>query len=136
MRLLMPGDLETRAAQVEAAVAAKLDSGTAWLLRRELKKLPRLLDDGETIVRMAQGKIGDATGLLVATDRRLMFVAEAIVRNTHESYPYTEITGIETQVDVVNSQLTVSAGDETAVISGIYPKDQAMEIADHVRNLT
>lgn len=71
-------------AQVAQAVDAKLDLGTQWLLRREIRMLPLLLPGGEEIVHMAQGRHEGGTGLVVATDRRLMFVEQGIVHRRVE----------------------------------------------------
>jgi hypothetical protein len=123
--------------QVAHAVATKLDAGTKWLLRREIAKLPGLLPEGEEIVDMAQGRHEGATGLIVVTDRRLMFVELGAAHRRVEDYPYAEVDSIQADVDVVSSALTISRFDEEeATISRVYPKARTMEIADYVHSRT
>jgi hypothetical protein len=123
--------------QVAQAVATKLDAGTKWLLRREIGKLPALLPEGEEVVDMAQGRHDGATGLVVVTDRRLMFVELGPAHRRVEDYPYAEVDSIQADVDVVSSALTISRFDEEeATISRVYPKARTMEIADYVHSRT
>jgi hypothetical protein len=123
-------------ARVEQAVAAKLDSGTRWLLRREIGNLAQLLPAGEKIVHMAQGRHEGATGLIVATDYRVLFVEQGIAHSRVEDYPYVEIRAIQVDVSVVASELKISRLDDEVTISRVYPKDRTLEIADYVRTRT
>jgi hypothetical protein len=122
--------------QVAQAVAAKLDAGTRWLLRREIDKLPGLLPEGEEIVHMAQGRHEGATGLVVVTDRRLMFVELGVTHRRVEDYPYAEVASIQADIDVVSSELTISRFNDETTISRVYPKARTMEIADYVHSRT
>lgn len=129
----MRGDLE---AQVDQAVAAKLDGGTRWLLRREIDKLPRLLPPGEEILHMAQGRLEGGTGLIVATARRLMFVEQGVAHQRVEDLPYELILSVQAEVNVVASKLTISGPASEVSISRVYPKARTMEIAEYVRGRT
>jgi hypothetical protein len=122
--------------RVAHAVAAKLDAGTRWLLRREVGNLAHLLPAGEEIVHLAQGRHEEATGLIVATDRRLLFIEQGISHQRVEDYPYAEIRSVQVDVSVVSSELTLSAFDGESTIGRVYPKDRTLEIADYVRTRT
>ena len=122
--------------QVAHAVAAKLDAGTRWLLRREIGNLAHLLPAGQEIVHLAQGRHEGATGLIVATDRRLLFIEQGISHSRVEDYPYVEIRAIQVDVSVVASELKISRLDDEVTISRVYPKDRTLEIADYVRTRT
>jgi hypothetical protein len=119
--------------QVAHAVAAKLDAGTKWLLRREIANLAQLLPAGEEIVHMAQGRHEGATGLIVATDHRLLFIEQGVAHRRVEDYPYAGISSVQVDVSVVSSELKISQFDGDATISRVYPKDRTLEIADYVR---
>jgi hypothetical protein len=129
----MASDTESVVAQ---AVDAKLDAGTRWLLRREIDKLPRLLPRGEEIVHMAQGRHEGGTGLIVVTDRRLMFVEQGIGHSRVEDFPYVDISSVQADVSVVSSELTLSRFDGDTTINRVYPKDCTMEIAAYVHSRT
>jgi hypothetical protein len=79
--------------RVKRAVADKLDSGTRWLLRREVEHLPRLLPAGEEILILAQGRLDGGTGMIVVTDTRLMFFEQGISHRRVEDLPYLAIEG-------------------------------------------
>ena len=124
-------------ARVTQAVDAKLDPGTRWLLRREIDKLPRLLPEGEEILFLAQGRLGTGTGMIVVTERRLMFVEQGISHRRVEDFPYLELESAQADIDVVSSELILSRfSGERTTISRVYPKDQTMEIADYIRART
>jgi len=71
---------------VEQAVAAKLDAGTRWLLRREIEQLPRLLPAGEEIELLAQGRLDEGTG-----PRRRRSAASIPRRRTMEIADYVRV---------------------------------------------
>jgi len=119
---------------VEQAVAAKLDPGTRWLLRREIEQLPRLLPAGEEIELLAQGRLDEGTGLVVITGRRLMFLEQGVSHRRVVDFPYLQVESIQADVSVVSSDLTLRGFDaEETTIGRVYPKARTMEIADYVR---
>ena len=119
--------------RVKRAVADKLDSGTKWLLRREIEQLPRLLPEGEEILILAQGRLDGGTGMIVVTDTRLLFFEQGISHRRIEDLPYLEIEGVEADVSVVSSDLILTRfSGERVTIGRVYPKARTMEIADYV----
>jgi hypothetical protein len=56
---------------------------------RELKKLTEHLWHDEQVKEMTSGFYGGGQGLVVLTDRRLMFIKEGIVSRTSEDFPWT-----------------------------------------------
>ena len=123
--------------RVRRAVADKLDSGTRWLLRREVEQLPRLLPEGEEILILAQGRLDGGTGMIVVTDTRLIFFEQGISHRRVEDVPYIAVEAVEVDVSVVLSDLIISrfAGDQVT-IGRVYPKARTMEIADYVDSRT
>lgn len=118
--------------QVEEAIR-ELDSGTKWLLRRELERLPEILSGGEQIVELAHGVVEEDPGMVVATDRRLVFLHEGISRRRMEDFPYERITSIQAEKSVVKSMLTITTGEQEVVIHRIYPKDRTLALTDPLR---
>ena len=118
--------------EVEGAVR-KLDSGTQWLLRRELERLPEILRRDERIVEIAHGVVEEDPGMVVATDGRLVFLHEGLSRRRMEEFPYDRITTVKAEKSVVKSMLTVSAGDQEVAIHRIYPKDRTLALTDPMR---
>ena len=120
--------------RVGRAVADKLDPGTRWLLRREIERLPYLIPDGERIELLAQGRLDDGTGMIVVTDRRLMFLEQGVSHRRVVDLPYLQVESVQADVSVIASELTVSGFDgQETTIGRVYPKASTMEIADFVR---
>lgn len=57
---------------LEQLANEKLSMG--FMVRREMKKLPELLGEQEDVVNLARGEYDGKEGLIVVTDRRIMFV--------------------------------------------------------------
>jgi hypothetical protein len=69
--------------------AAKNKMQTRLGAGREMKRLTTYLWEGESVHLMAAGRYGGGTGLVVLTDRRLLFVMDGVMRQTIEDFPWT-----------------------------------------------
>jgi hypothetical protein len=81
------------------------------------------------VIDMAPGISAGHDGVLVATDRRLLFIS---VRRTL-SFPYEQVSLVAVKGKWFGARLAVSATGGKGVISGIAP-GHAAEIADLVRS--
>jgi Bacterial PH domain/Short C-terminal domain len=116
-------------ADIEAAkhkMHTKLGSG------REIKKLISYLWDDETVDLMASGTYGAGTGLLVLTDRRLLFLKEGVFSKTTEDFPMEKISSVQWSSGVLLGALTVFASGNKAEIKSVN-KDDGKHIADTIR---
>ena len=52
--------------------------------KKELKKLPSMLNEHEEVVNLVNGRYEGNEGLVVVTDRRVMFIDEGLVRTHRE----------------------------------------------------
>jgi hypothetical protein len=111
----------------------KLPRGWKIGIRREVKKLPELLGEGEDVVTMAQGKYEDKQGLVAVTDRRVLFLEQGMVRHRLEDFPYGRISSVQTETGMAYGKLTIHASGNKAVIENVLPKQRAVEIGDYVR---
>lgn len=104
---------------------------------RELRRLERILPDGEQLISLAQGRFEDGIGLLAATDRRLIFLGRQLVieertfRAQGIEFPYSDIS-VEATERALSGQLVVHQGRKRLPITEITPKERATEIADYV----
>ena len=124
-----------RAARADAEQADR-DLGGAWADRRAVEetralihRLGELVHDDEDVIDMAPGISAGHDGVLVATDRRLLFIA---VRRTL-SFPYEQVSSVGVKGKWFGARLAVSTTGGKGVISGIAP-GHAAEIADLVRS--
>ncbi len=118
------------------AEQAEEDLGIAWADRRAVQetsglihKLGDLVQEGEDVLDMSPGISAGHDGVLVATDRRLLFVS---VRRTLSLF-YAQISAVAVKGRWFGARLAVSTPEGKGVFSGITP-GHAAAIADLVRS--
>lgn len=92
-------DIEAAAARMSSKIGAK----------REIRKLIDYLWEGETVEHMSSGQYGPGMGLVVMTDRRLMFVMDGWVNKTTDDFPFDKISSVQWSVGAVSTKLTIFA---------------------------
>ncbi len=111
-----------RAAARDDAEQADRDLGGAWADRRAVEetralihRLGELVHDDEDVIDMAPGISAGHDGVLVATDRRLLFIA---VRETL-AFPYEQVSSVGVRGKWFGARLAVSTTGGKGIISGI-----------------
>ena len=124
-----------RAARADAEQAER-DLVGAWADRRAVEetrtlihRLNELVDDDEDVIDMAPGTSAGHDGVLVATERRLLFIS---VRRTL-SVPLERVSSVDVKGKWFGARLVVSTTDGIVVISGIVP-GHAAAITDLLRS--
>ena len=115
---------------IDAVAGRKLSH--RWAVEAELKLLREGLDHDEEVVNMAHCVMGFKPGLLVLTDRRVVWLAQGDREAVRRELPYREVLDVRMSRfprDVVTLR---SAGGETA-FSRVRPKERGPEIVDEVR---
>jgi hypothetical protein len=118
--------------RIEELANNKLDMRMG--VKRELKKLPSLLLDAEEVLNLARGQYDGKQGLIVLTDRRVMFVEEGMVRSRLEDFPYGRVSSVQSEKGMMFGRLIIFASGNKAEIKDVAPKDRATEIGDYVRS--
>lgn len=116
-------------ADVQAAVdrmSTKIGAG------RELRKLPEHLAPGEQIEQLATALYGKGNGLLVLTDRRLLFLFEGLMSSTSEDFPFDRITSVQWSSGILFGSVIVHAGGQKAKVENV-DKAAGRRIVDQVR---
>lgn len=121
------------AAQVEE-FKKKLPGNIRMFARKEFKKLPSLLEEDERIQSIAQGRYDGKQGLVVATDRRVLFVEEGMLRSNLEDFRYERISSVQTGKGAMFGKLTIFASGNKAEIDQIAPKEMGVSLGDLVRS--
>lgn len=103
-------------------------------VRKELKNLPGLLSEGEGVLNLASGQYGGRQGLLVVTDRRLLFYEKGMGRSRQEDFPYSKISSIQTSTGMMSGELIIFASGNKAKVEKVLPKERTTEIGDYIRN--
>jgi hypothetical protein len=122
---------DEQTARIEELAKKKLS--IKFFVRREVKKLPALLDEGEQVVNLGQGTYDGRQGLVVVTNRRILFSEEGIVRSRLEDFPYDRISSVQTSTGFTAGEIRIFASGNKAEIKDVMPKERVPEIADYVR---
>lgn len=100
--------------------------------RREVKKLPGHLRDGEIVERMTNGSYGGGIGLLVLTDRRLLFVKEGRLSRVSEDFPLEKISSVQWSSGLTQGKITIFVTGNQAEIANVQ-KDDGKAMVDVIR---
>lgn len=100
--------------------------------KRDVKKLPEYLNGGERVLRMAGGVVAGKNGLLVATDRRALFVAEGVVNHSFEDFPYDRITTVTSSRGMTFGKIVISTAGAARVVEQVV-KGEAEALAALIR---
>ena len=110
-----------------------LDGGSKFLGRREIGELPKLLWGDERIERLIQGLYNNRYGILVATDRRVLFLDKSMFGGMKvEEFHYDKISSIQHETGFIFGGLTIFTSGNRAEIKQVV-KDQIRPFADTVR---
>jgi hypothetical protein len=117
----------------------RLDIAEAWSKvsnktgkKRDIRKLPEYLNDGERVLAMTGGRVANNLGLLVATDRRALFISEGIINHSFEDFPYDRITTITSSRGMVLGKIVVHTGGAARVVDQVA-KGEAEAVAAVIR---
>jgi zinc protease len=116
-------------AAVDELAAEQLDR--AWEVGEELDVLPSTLQPGETPRSLARGARGSKSGLIVLTDRRLIFLSKRPTAEDFVELPLSDVDGAEARSNLLgNAKLRVAFEGDRIEFKGVEPKERAEEIAD------
>lgn len=99
---------------------------------KEIKRLPEHLWDREQVERMTTGSYQGGSGLLVLTDRRLLFLKEGMLSKKSEDFPLDKVSSIQWSSGMMLGTVTVFASGNKAEIKNVN-KDDGKDITDLVR---
>src|SRR5690349_19099478 len=114
-------DLRPDIEAARARMRSKIGSG------KETKRLVGYLWEDENVERMAQGNYGRGVGLLVQTDRRLLFLKEGMTKQT-EDFPLEKVSSVQWSSGIGTGTLTIFASGNKAEIKAMN-KDDGKEMA-------
>ncbi|OCA79891.1 hypothetical protein BBH99_17450 [Chryseobacterium contaminans] len=114
----------------------KLDINPTIFARKEIHALPDILSVDERIIYLVEGrnKITQHHIILVATDRRLMFVDKEFMYGlTVEDYSYTKISSIQYETAMMLASIDIQVSDDLVEIDGVG-KYEAKLFCEKVRD--
>lgn len=105
-------------------------------VRKELKTLPSYMNEGEHIAHLTSGNYNGKAGLIVATDRRVLFLSAGVMGSQFEDIPLSKITSVQQSSAMLSASLVVHASGTKVEISNVIPKEAAKTLAEYVRSRT
>lgn len=109
-----------------------IDNDKRLLKCKEIKELPDILWEDETVEKLILGIYNNHAGLLVATNKRLVFVDKGFVNLKVEDFPYGNISSIQYETGMVAGKVTIFASGNRADITHVE-KDRARGFSEYVR---
>jgi len=117
--------------EIEQLANAKLRSRLG--VRKELKNLNSILHEGEPVLNMASGRYDGNEGLIVATDRRVIFFEKGLARSRQEDFTFSKVTSVQSETGMLGGKLIIFASGNKAIIDHVFPKERATELGDYLR---
>jgi hypothetical protein len=104
-----------------------------WSTSSELDGLPQRLDQGETAVAALEASRGLRWGVLVLTDRRLLFL---YLDDLREALALADIGAVELRAATWHGgeSLVVELGAEQRVFTDLAPKERVTEFVTALRD--
>jgi len=81
---------------------------------------------------MTAGTYGGGQGLVVLTDRRLMFIKEGVMRSKSEDFPLEKMSSAQWSSGMLTGKVTIFASGNKAEIGGVNKAD-GKRIVDNLR---
>ena len=113
-----------------AAAAAQLPSTLGS--KREIRKLVEHLWENERVEQLGTGTYGRGNGILVRTDRRLLFLVDGWTGATSEDFPFSRISSVQWSSGMLMGTVTIFASGNKAEIKNVA-KDIGKSMVDAVR---
>lgn len=110
----------------------KIDGVSKLLSRKEVKELPSLLWEDELPEALSTGRYNNGNGIVVATNKRAIFIDKGLMSLTVEDFPYDRISSIEFHTGMMMGDITIYTSGNKAEIKSI-PKDQVRPFAEFLR---
>ena len=113
---------------------SQLNGVHKWVNRKEIKELPDILWEDENIVDLIPGFYNGGNGLLVATDRRLIFLDKGLLYGLRvEDFPLSNISSIQYSTGLLLGDITIFASGNKAKIKNV-DKHRVKLFAENVRH--
>jgi hypothetical protein len=113
--------------------AATIPLASALGAKREIRKLPEVLWEGETVEMLATGQYGGGQGLVAMTDKRLLFFKHGLLSQKLEDFPYNKVSSVQWSAGPLMGTLIVFTSGNKAEIKSM-PKDSGKALADKLRS--
>lgn len=121
--------------EIKATIQAlNLDNMSTFFGRKEIKELPNILAADEQIDNIVQGAYNKGQGILVSTNRRLVFVDKGLLYGLKvEDFPLDKISSIQYETGILFGKIKIHTSGNVSLIEDI-DKSAARKFAEFVRD--
>lgn len=117
--------------QIEELAKKKLNNRLG--VKKELRTLPSHLSEGEVVLNLSSGIYDGVNGLVVLTDRRVIFISAGMTKSRFEDFPYGRISSVQHSGGMLMGGIVIFASGNKAELKSMI-KDRAKEIGDYIRD--
>ena len=111
-----------------------LSGGSQFLGRKEINELPQILAENESVNNIVQGTYNNGNGILVSTDRRLIFIDKGLLYGLKvEDFPHDKISSIQYETGLILAKIKIHTSGNIALIDNVE-KSSARQFAEFVRD--
>ncbi len=112
---------------------AAIEGASRFIPRKEIKELPSVLGADERVEQLTPGFYNGGIGLLVATNRRLIFVDKGMLYGLRvEDFHYDRISSIQYKTGLLLGEITIFASGNRAEISQVE-KSMVRQFGEYVQ---
>lgn len=109
-----------------------LDGCSRFIGKWEINELPKILCEDEDILRLSDGVYNQGLGIVVATNKRVLFLNKGILSSQIEDFGYNKISSIQCNKGLALASLVIYTAGNKAVIDSMG-KEDAQYFADCIR---
>jgi len=100
--------------------------------KKEVKLLPEVLADQEIVGQVVSGIYNKGIGILVATQRRLVFIDKGLFGLKVEEFPLQKISSIQYELGLLGGKIKIHTSSNVAEISSVET-EATKQFVGHVR---
>lgn len=109
------------------------DNSSLIFTMKEVEALPTILFNHESVLSIVRGQYEKRSGILVATEGRLIFIDKGIIYGLKvEDFSYDKITSVQFETGMLSGKLIIMASGNKAQIESVF-NSQVKPFADFVR---
>ena len=111
-----------------------LDNISTFFGRKEINELPNILAPDEKVDHIVQGSYSNGQGILVSTNRRLLFIDKGLLYGLKvEDFPLDKISSIQYETGLLLGKIKIYTSGNMATIENIEKKS-TRSFCEFVRN--
>ncbi len=111
-----------------------LSNASQFLGRKEINELPQILAVNENVNNIVQGTYNNGSGILVSTNRRLIFIDKGLLYGLKvEDFPHDKISSIQYETGLLLAKIKIHTSGNIALIDNVE-KSSARQFSEFVRD--